>query len=495
MLTLVFILYTMSTTGSPNILLVILDSVRAKNMGVYGHDNENTPFLSKFKKEATIFKQARSPGIHSIASHASIFSGTHVEEHGLKSHESHMDPSASIWKELVNDFNYATGIFTPNVVLTESSNLSSLFQYTVGPKRSVKTKLFEEGLTPIEIAENPSYIEYIKKSLKSEHTLKSILNGLGAKTILSRSSHDPKAEAADVYVNEFLDWSAEISKPWAACVNLMDAHSPYLPNEKYDLWGGEALRDFYNKIPGPMSETFINDRPIGQLSALTGLYDGCIYQLDQAMKHLISKLKDRGEFKNTLIVITSDHGEAFGEKSRLERDVRLIEHSWGIHEVLLHVPLIVKEPKQQSGDEIPRVSSLTQFPDVVRDTLRGEEKSAKSFVPKKEPVISSTFRIQPPGDSLPLDKNERDPYFGPWRAAYFEEGDKIAKYSSRRQNQCLLSKIINAQTSFDVSYSNGDKLNSIFEEIDEVNIEIGEAESRELTKDVEDQLAELGYLR
>ncbi len=68
-----------------NILLLIMDSVQAKNTSLHNHVNDTTPFLSELSNSATTYNQARAPSFFSLPSHASMFSGLHAVEHGATS--------------------------------------------------------------------------------------------------------------------------------------------------------------------------------------------------------------------------------------------------------------------------------------------------------------------------------------------------------------------------------------------------------------------------
>lgn len=500
-------------TDRPNVLLVVLDSVRAKNCGLYGHENETTPFLKSITDKVTVFEQAKSPSIHSISSHASIFSGYHTEEHNVTEHESHLKPEANIWNKLGAEYDYETGMFTPNVVITRSSNLSESFHTCVGPKRDTSRKVFEGGTSPAHIEGNPSPIEYLTKALHHDKPLRSIINGMYFTTlygsyrdlfrpILTRigfdylygSSHDSSRESADVYVDEFLNWVGNRTGPWAACINLMDAHFPYVPKDEYDLWGGKPLAHVQESIPnGPMTEEFLQGRPWGQLQALEALYDGCIRQLDAELEGLFSELERRGQLDNTLLVITSDHGEGFGEQSTVTPAVRLVDHSWGIDEVLTHVPLIIKEPGQSSGKRIQELATLTKFPDVVKAGIEGGE-TVNEFVPTNEPVISSTYRIKQPGDELPLNEADREHYFGPWRAIYREEEGQILKYVKRRDDTVTM-RIRDAQISYPIRDTVNGLINDYFEGLSDAGVKASGTKVDPISEDIERQLADLGYLR
>jgi len=476
----------------PNILLVVLDSVRARNCGIYGHENRTTPFLSDFANEATLFTQARSPSIHSIASHASLFSGHHVEEHRLTDHASQLDPEANVWTQLKEEYEYTTGIFTPNVVISEASNLTDVFEYYSGPKRRTKTA-YKDAFSPADLERDVTPVRYLRELIGKPQPMKAVINGLYYKFSSSTEAHDPRQESGDVYVTEFLEWAERTSGSWAACLNLMDAHYPYVPDEQYDRWGGEPLANVRDSLPnGPMSKTFLEGHPWGQLRALEALYDGCIRQLDAIIKQLITGLKRLGAYDDTLIVITSDHGEGFGERSLLTPEVRLVDHSWGISEELTHVPLLLKEPTQTSGRVIDKLATLTQFPDVVSAAIAGRE-SASEFLPSDGTVLSSTYRIVPPGEELPLDEPDRDPYFGPWRALYREDGD-VYKFAQRGEDG-LTAIVRDAQVSYVIDDNSRDEITRVFDQLTDACVRFDTGTDRDIGDDVENRLEDLGYLR
>jgi arylsulfatase A-like enzyme len=103
-----------------NVLLVILDGVRAQNTSIHGYHNETTPFLSSFVERATIYEQARSPGVESLSSHTSILTGYHIPEHGITSSDCHLSDGELIWEQL-QDKGYKTGVFTENPFLTKGT--------------------------------------------------------------------------------------------------------------------------------------------------------------------------------------------------------------------------------------------------------------------------------------------------------------------------------------------------------------------------------------
>ncbi|MGQ3410857.1 sulfatase [Natrinema sp. LN54] len=404
---------------SPNVLLVVLDSVRAANTSLHGYYNETTPNLEEFASEATVYTQARSPGIHSIASHASLFTGYEVAEHRAVDHTAELKRGTTIWEELSEE-GYQTGLFTSNTVVAEASSLARPFDDVDGPSSS--TYPFPDALSPDELSGATGKREYFTAALSSDHPIKSLYNGVSDQIERIRGptvDHDESRQ----HIESFLEWSDNRSDPWAACINLMDAHYPYLPATRYDRWGSSELRRLHEEISEPLLREFLGDRPWWQLGAFESLYDGCIRQADAIVGELIEALKARNDLSETVLVITSDHGEGFGEPCELGTPIRLIDHNFGINEQLTHVPLLVSTPDDNSGLTIDAPVSLTRFPDVVRAYVEGHPRTFES----DDPVVTSTYRMQEPGDELPLEPDDREPYFGPWHAVYSTQDGAVRK--------------------------------------------------------------------
>lgn len=471
----------------PNILLLILDSVRAKNTQLHDYRRETTPYLSAFANRATTYKQARAPGIHSIASHASIFTGSHVAEHQLISHGHQINPSSTIWTNL-GEMGYNTALFTPNAVITKSTNFGEAFDLVTGPQ-SRRSIPFSEAMSPstVENINNTTKIEYLQMCLNSGQPIRAIANGI-TELVSDQIEYHSVDESAEVYVSEFLDWQSQCSEPWAACINLMDAHYPYRPKGEYNRWAGAKLNSLHRKTRGPYSTTFLSDEYLWKLSAFEALYDGGIRQADAHINTLISTLESRNELEDTLVVITSDHGEGFGEPSELEPAIELVDHSWGVSEAITHVPLLVKSPGQTESEIITRPATLTKFPDVVRSVINDEQESAR-FVPDG-PVFASTQRVQSPTEALPASCSEPNKYAGPWRAVYEWRDNTVWKFS-RRGESGLTQLIPNADERQIISRDE-EMLRSKYDALDsDLTVSMGDSN---LDADVRSHLKELGYL-
>ncbi|RAW45227.1 sulfatase [Halorubrum sp. 48-1-W] len=468
--------------NQPNVLLVVLDSVRAKNVGHLGYPRDTTPNLDEFAKSATTYTNARAPGIHSISSHVSLFTGYHVAEHRTTSHGASIQSGHTVWEDLAEK-GYRTGLFTPNSIIAESSNLSSFFQTVVGPKR--QELLFPEAMGPKQVKGDPNYLGYLRASFRSDAPLKAIINGLSREFGRSKAAHDPKREHGGEYIQEFREWRDSSGGPWAACLNLMDAHYPYIPLDQFDRWGGETLQDLHREaMGGPLTTQYLGERPFWELEATESLYDDCIRQADAYVGDLLEYLRSVNELEETLVVVTSDHGEGFGEYSVLNDEVRLIDHSWGIGDEVAHVPLVVKHPTQSSGSSVDAPATLTRFPTVVENTVNGER---VSFTPNDGSAITTSYRIKEPGDQLPLPRNKRESYFGPWHAICREHGGQVVIDAVRREDQVQYTPITSRYT----KSADQEHVESVLGKLSNANIT---EEESELESEVEQRLHELGYM-
>ncbi|HMB49173.1 MAG TPA: sulfatase-like hydrolase/transferase, partial [Natronoarchaeum rubrum] len=295
----------------PNILLVVLDSVRASNTSLHRHDNETTPFLEQFADEATWYTQARSPGTESLSSHTSIFTGLDVREHGITDRRQRLEPGHTVWERLSDD-GYETGVFSNNPFLTELPvGLDGTFDHVCGRRQE---QPYPDAVNPknfvIDAADRGprKYVDFVREAVDNGRVAESLLNGLsfkldGSHEKLLPASLEPDS-SAEQYADQFLAWQRDREGPWAACVNFMDAHYPYEPGPEHDRWGGDELRRIQRQIEDQAWEFVAGDRPWGERHAIEALYDGAIRRMDAAVERIVSGLREADELEETMIVVT-----------------------------------------------------------------------------------------------------------------------------------------------------------------------------------------------
>lgn len=375
-----------SDVSRPNVLLIIVDSLRARNVGAYGHAANTTPFLDDLAAKSLRFESAWSPAVWTLPSHTSLLSGYEVDEHEVTSHADRIRPSELVFHELHEEYGYATGLFSENTWLTEADmGIKSAFETVVG-KPSV---LYPDGLRPGQFAHENDYGQYLKylgAALRSDTPLKSILNGVSSKIHYDAPRYVSRRftpeSSGEYYVESFEKWHANQMGAWAACINLMDAHRPYEPDSAYDNWDDGTARRIQSQLDDPVWPFIQDDKPRWMLKALEALYDGGIRQADVCIRQIVEHLKSTGDFEDTLLIVTSDHGEGFGEPSAV-RGGPAVEHKQGVHHVQAHVPLVVNPPVDDTG-VVPTPVSLTETARVIAEVVNCGESSFD----RKRPVVT-----------------------------------------------------------------------------------------------------------
>jgi arylsulfatase A-like enzyme len=478
----------------PNVLLVVMDSVRARNTSLHGHGNRTTPFLEAFADRATVYEQARAPGARSITSHASLFTGLEVAEHRITSADHKLHPDTTVFEQL-QDEGYETGVFSENVWITDVDiGLKEGFDRVVGPQNVP----FPDALNPRKLVAEEGkgqYREFLQAALESETPGRSLLNGVHTKLSFDAGFLPDMGDSGspgNLYRDRFFDWIDSLDGPWGACVNLMDAHAPYNPKPEFDEWGDEKLRQIEAESPEKW-ELHAGTAKWWQRTAREALYDGTIRQVDNYVGDIVNGLAERGILDDTLVVVTSDHGEGFGEWSTI-RGTRIAGHNVSTHEVLLHVPLVVKLPGQQEGTRVESPAALTRFPDAVHAAL-DDRLDTSTFVPD-EPVVATTYGLTE-DDQLRARASQYcedlSAFDGVTNVVYEEEAGKLHKYVSWKSKGATL-EIRDAQTSYKTADEGQERVDEVFDQVEGAGVRESAGGIEEVDQSTYDRLEDLGYV-
>jgi arylsulfatase A-like enzyme len=169
---------------------------------------------------------------------------------------------------------------------------------------------------------------------------------------------------APVINESFLDWLAKTpQRPFFAFINYCDCHVPYEPEEQEQTAAREEQRQvFFWGIDAPMASQPDTNSVILRLAR--DAYENCLHGLDRHVGELLKAIEDRGQLKNTIVVITSDHGEQFGEHG-------LIQHADSLYRPVLHVPLVVIAPNSPAaGQRVRQIVTLRDLPATILDLLK-----------------------------------------------------------------------------------------------------------------------------
>ena len=435
----------MGTETRPNVLLVVLDSVRAANCSLYGARRSTTPFLETLAARARTYTQARAPSNWSLPSHVSVLTGLETHDHGVTVHD-RLLPGNTVF-EAFAAAGYETGLFTENGFLTG---------HAVGIEECFGT-----------VVDVPD--EYPDR--------------------YDTASINPGPDGF-YYADRFAAWRRAVEGPWAACLNLMDAHRPFEPRDEFDRWGDDRARELQSDLDARWEWTFHGgDRPYWQLAGLESLYDGGIRQVDAVLERVVGGLRDAGVLDETLLVACGDHGDGFGEPGRLDGEPPAVSHIVPMHEELLHVPLVVRPPGGADGERVHEPAALTRFPAVARGHAAGDPPAegfaSASVVATKQPVTGDLR------DRFARTCDRVEPYAAPSRAVYTNaDGTAVRKrYYWGEEGAELLSHRAGvveaagpaAPATVDAAFDEGTA--SVREPLD----------GRQVTDEAKEQLAALGY--
>jgi arylsulfatase A-like enzyme len=333
--------------NTPNIILITLDTVRADHLSLLGYERDTTPNLKRLAQEATLYTNAISPGNMTLSSHASIFTGLYPSWHHAHFEAGYdqarpLDAKYPVLAELLAGKGFDTvGMVSNYLYLSHGFGLDRGFTYhdSAGP--------------PLMLTK--SYV--LRNGVRNFLAL--FLEPWQYDSIFRR------AEQINDDALAVLDQENAQRHKFFLFLNYMDAHGPYLPPGRFaTLYPGRNPR-MTARHYGTMERQVISEkRPLaeGERRHMISQYDGGIAYMDWCLGELLDQLRQRGLYDNTLLIIASDHGETFGERN-------MMGHGLSVYQTEVHVPLIVKYPRQTAKEVIEYPVSLLDLMPTIFDVL------------------------------------------------------------------------------------------------------------------------------
>jgi arylsulfatase A-like enzyme len=333
----------------PNLLLLGIDSLRADHMSLYGYHRLTTPHIDKLAQGGTVFEFSFSPSIPTTPGYASMLSG--------------LDCFGTNVVALRHEGPMADNVVTlAEVLKAQGYNTTS-----IGFEGNPASRGFDK------------YINYV---------------GWGS----FEEGRSPKAENLnDVAIPE-LERLAKEDKPFFLFLRHMDPHSPYLPPEPFEriFYGGDELDPNNDSLKPvyefkPFADYFTSWFPPGctDKEYIIAQYDGAIAYMDACIQNIFTKLEVLGIEGETLIVITSDHGETL-------HDHQCWYDHHGLYDCTLRVPLVFYYPGKVPANK--RYSDYCQLKDVMPTTLElmGIEHDLKFDGTSLMPLMKGQWREPEP---------------------------------------------------------------------------------------------------
>lgn len=326
--------------SKPNVVLIVMDTQRADNLSCYGYHKETTPNIDKIAKEGAIFLNNIIPGVWTLPSHASLFTGRYVSGHGADAHCEYLMVEFPTMAEILRENSYQTVGFSNNGWVSRRTGVARGFEEYYLISRRVKGKKIVEWF----------YVEEESFTGEGEEDRGSLKTVNAAVSWLKRR------------------WDR--SKPFFMFINFIEPHGPYWPPEPFrsKFLPSDVTEEELKSLPKLRSVGECVDIRVGALKLSKrewelekALYDGCTATVDDRIGKFFSYLKEEGLIDNTLFIITSDHGDVQGEHDPH------VEHHLCVYDELVRVPLIIRYP-----DIVPKgvkVKWLSQTVDILPTIL------------------------------------------------------------------------------------------------------------------------------
>jgi arylsulfatase A-like enzyme len=381
--------------AAPNVLLLILDTVRAADLSLYGYARPTTPVLERLAQHATTFERAFATASWTTPSHASIFTGRWPSELGV-TWDHALGPQWPLLTEVLRARGYATAAFVANDVYAGwESGLARGFEHFDDYPRSLWTA-----------TQGSSFGRWVYSP-----TRRLIAPVLAKLPVLWRLRLPQVGErrSAEQINDAFLAWLDQARpKPYFAFLNFMDAHVPYSPPDSFRyrfqvVSTPDRSPDGWETAPvEPLTPTDVAPRQ--------AVYDGSIAYLDSQLGRLFNELKQRGLLDNTLVVVTADHGDEFAEHG-------LVDHGNSLYRNSLQVPLVLWFPgRVPEGRRVRAPVSLRNVAATVLDLLevnrsaplpgRSLARFWSSTPANADTIVASTCQTQNQPEWYPASRGE-----------------------------------------------------------------------------------------
>jgi arylsulfatase A-like enzyme len=324
----------------PNVLVVVLDAARRDALEPYGAPPGSTPAVAQLARRGRALPEVYATGCWTVPSHASLFTGLLPRAagmsrvgspHGARSLlEAHRD---RLLAEVLRRSGYSTAAVSANLWVSRASGFDNGFESFAEVDTGRHARLDGRALR--------ARMRWLREaaSARVDDGAADAVRWLGARLEASRS------------------------RPFFWFVNLIEGHSPYLPPRGY---GDVSLVDRLRAALEAQRYYHLDaiwracvggfDLPDATVERMRRLYRASIAYMDDLLGRLLERLDQARVLDETLVVVTSDHGENFGEGG-------LLTHALSLDNRLIHVPFVLAGP----GADAREINSLADLPPLLAD--------------------------------------------------------------------------------------------------------------------------------
>ncbi len=341
----------------PNVIFIIIDAVRARNVGAYGYDKPTTPNIDRIAQKGVLFRDAYSCTNLTESSLTSMFSGLYSYNHGIT------NIGMTSANEAVKNFARSEASLLPEILQSHSYNTLAVDWLGRWHQRGY------DYYSGVEELSETKFLSYAKRVVSSYKFLRPFETAVG---YLNRRVLQ-KAFEASVITNQAMKLvQNNRGGPFFLMLHYWDVHQGYSPPSKYtNMFYNLGYSDTFDSSKKMRTVFEYSDSKTKKIARalITGNktvgkqlaeYDGAIRYVDDEIGRLMEHLDKLGLAENTLIIITSDHGE-----SLTEHGIYFDHH--GLYDVSIQVPLVMKYPAVLP--ECKTVDGFVQHTDMVPTIL------------------------------------------------------------------------------------------------------------------------------
>ncbi|MBI2880513.1 MAG: sulfatase [Candidatus Tectomicrobia bacterium] len=364
---------------APNVILVLVDTVRADHLSAYGYSRPTSPTLEEMAREGMIFEEFRSHANWTVPSVATLFTSLHESVTGMHTEFDRFPDEAETLAEVLQKRGFTTAFFSSNPLVGRTQNYTQGFDYALelgGLWKDVHYRNYQppQQLYVWRLAYGKSgrldrFLDWMSRRLEG------LLNESG----VARPGplRLPRPDVADIRLGK-ADWVFRHTRAYLdhlfsqgydarrnklfLYLHYMDPHQPYRPPGAYKRMFDPGFRG----SPREMSPNMPNERvplPPDALRSLVAQYDGEIRFFDDWLGELVRYLKGRGLYDTSLFILTADHGEGFWDHESWD-------HGYTVFEEEIRVPLVVRLPgKIPAGVRNKDLAGLADVMPTVLDVL------------------------------------------------------------------------------------------------------------------------------
>ncbi|HZM00219.1 MAG TPA: sulfatase, partial [Planctomycetota bacterium] len=280
----------LASPARPNLLVLVVDTLAAGRMSLYGYARDTTPNLKAFASRGMLYEAAVAPSSWTLPATASLLTGLPPNTHGvLGDARSYLMDGLQTWPELLRAQGLEGAAFVANPLIAEANNFHQGFGHW-------------------------------------------------------RQANDARAAELNARLLAWIDGQPP-ERRWFAYVHYIDPHAPYgAPGDERERFcaGYSERRDFGGFLPNLLQAGQVDAFDARGQQHVIDLYDAEVSYFDRCFGELQDELQRRGLLDQTIVVLTADHGEELFEHGRLG-------HGYALYEELTWVPLVAAGPGLEAG--------------------------------------------------------------------------------------------------------------------------------------------------